>query len=129
MDDARRAPTILWIDCLGGLIAGVLVLALAGWLAPLEGVPRGVLLFTGAMNLVYGSYSLSLVLRRWRSRAAVYALVAANAAWLPVCLVLTALCWGTITVFGILHLVGEGVYVGGLALAEWRQRERLVTEA
>ena len=125
----EEVPKLLWIDCLGGLIAGAIVLALAGWLAPLEGLPREVLVFTGAMNLLYGSYSLSLVLRQRRSRAAVYALIAANAVWLPVCLILAAVFWETATVFGLLHLMGEGVYVGGLAAVEWRQRERLVTAA
>ena len=124
---ATPTPKLLWIDSLGGLAAGVLVLALAGWLAPLEGLPSEVLAFTGAMNLVYGSYSLALALRKRRKRPAVYALIFANAAWLPVCLALTAAFWKTITPFGVLHLVGEGLYVGGLALVEWRQRGTFVT--
>ena len=125
---ATPTPKLLWIDCLGALAAGAVVLALAGWLAPLEGLPRGVLVFTGVMNLVYGSYSLSLALRKRRSRASVYALIFANAAWLPVCLALTAAFWDTITPFGVLHLVGEGLYVGGLAFVEWRRRETLVAD-
>jgi hypothetical protein len=71
---------LLWIDCTAGALAGILVLALSGWLAPLEGLPREVLLFTGAMNLVYASYSCSLVLRRRRPLLLV-TLVAANLAW------------------------------------------------
>ena len=129
MPTAHRAPALLWLDCLGALAAGILVLALSGWLAPLEGLPREVLVFAGAMNLAYGSYSLSLALRERRTRPAVYALIFANAAWPLVCLALVAAFWETITAFGLLHLVGEGLYVGALALAEWRQRERLVTGA
>jgi hypothetical protein len=29
------------------------------------------------------------------------------------------------SVFGVAHLAGEGLFVGGLAALEWRERERL----
>lgn len=32
---------------------------------------------------------------------------------------------GTATVFGMAHLLGEAVFVGGLAVLEWRWRDRL----
>ena len=124
-----KTPALLWIDSLGGLAAGVLVLGLSGWLSALHGLPQAVLVFTAAANLVYGSYSLSLALRRRRTRAAVYPLIFANGAWTAVCFGLATLFWETITGFGIAHLIGEGLYVGGLALVEWRQRKRLVTGA
>jgi hypothetical protein len=36
---------------------------------------------------------------------------------------------GTASAFGLAHLVGEGLFVGGLAVLEWRRRERLLTAA
>jgi hypothetical protein len=32
---------------------------------------------------------------------------------------------GTASAFGLAHLLGEGLFVGGLAALEWRERERL----
>lgn len=43
------------------------------------------------------------------------ALVRANLAWTPVCVGLVIAFWSSITPFGVAHLLGEGVYVGGLA--------------
>ena len=55
---------LLWIDCTGAVIAGVLVLLLSRWLGALEGLPHEVLIFTGTANLLYGSYSFSLAVRK-----------------------------------------------------------------
>ncbi len=120
---------LLWIDCTAGALAGILVLALSGWLAPLEGLPREVLLFTGAMNLVYASYSCSLAVRRVRPLPLVTLLVAANLAWVPVCVALAVAYRAVATPFGFAHLLGEALFVGGLALLEWRHRGSLLTAA
>lgn len=117
---------LLWIDCSGGLVVGVVVLALSGWLAPLEGLPLGVLVFTGVMNLVYGLYSLSLALQARRSMMRVKALAVANMAWAPVCILILLLYADSATVWAWLHLGGEAVYVGVLGAVEWRLRERLL---
>lgn len=120
---------LLWIDCGGGLVVGVVVLALSGWLAPLEGLPRGVLMFTGVMNLVYGLYSLSLARQARRSVMRVKALAIANMAWAPVCILILLLYADTATAWAWVHLVGEGVYVGALGAVEWRCRDRLLGAA
>ena len=88
------ARHLLWVDCTAGAVAGVAVLALAEWLSRIEGVPLGVLRFTGAANLVYAAYSFSLAVRARRSVGGVLGLVAANAAWAVVCVAL-ALAFGT----------------------------------
>ena len=120
---------LLWIDCIGAALAGVTVIALSGWLSRLEGLPQGVLLFTGAMNLLYGSFSFSLAVRARRPMRLIELLVVANLAWVPVCLGLGAAFSATATPFAYAHLVGEAVYVGGLAVLEWRNRGLLVTAA
>ncbi len=117
---------LLWIDCGAGALVGVVVLSLSGWLSVLHGLPRGVLVFTGAANLAYATYSFSLAVRDRPPRGLLYTLVAANAAWAVVCVALAAAFDGTATVFGLGHLVGEGAFVGGLAASEWAQRERLL---
>lgn len=107
---------------------GVVVIAFAGPLSEFEGLPRGLLLFTGVVNLVYGSYSFSLATRRHRPAGLITALVVANFAWVPVCFSLAIVYAGSATPFGLLHLGGEGVFVGLLALLEWRNRDLLVRD-
>ena len=123
---ARR---LLWVDCVGAGLAGATVIALSDGLSDLEGLPRGVLLFTGAMNLLYGSYSLSLAVRAERPLGLLKLLVGANLAWAVVCLGLAAAFSETATPFAYVHLVGEAVYVGGLAVLEWQNRDRLLVTA
>lgn len=102
------------------------VVALSGWLSNLEGMPRGVLLFSGAVNLLYASYSFSLAVRAERPMRLIKLLVFANAAWVPVCVGLLVAFSATATPFAYLHFIGEAVYVGGLAVLEWRNRELLL---
>jgi hypothetical protein len=57
----------------------------------------------------------------------IHLLVVLNATWAIVCLILAMIFWTTATPFGILHLVGEAVFVGGLAMLEWSRRQQLLT--
>ena len=123
----RRAETLLWIDCTAGAAVGVIVLAFSGWLSALEGLPQSVLLFTGAANLVYAAYSFSLARRGRRPLSLIRLLACANMAWAPVCVALAAVYWESATVFGLLHLIGEGLFVGALGAVEWSQQDRLVS--
>lgn len=118
---------LLWVDCVGATLAGVVVIALSGWLSRLEGLPQDVLLFTGAVNLLYASYSFSLAVRSERPMRLIKLLVFANLAWVPVCLGLVMAFWATATPFAFVHFVGEAVYVGGLAILEWRHRDLLLS--
>ena len=118
---------LLWVDCLAGALVGVAVLSLSGWLSDLHGLPRGVLLFTGAANLAYASYSFSLAVRARRPRRRIVLLVVANLTWAVVCLGLAAAFSASATGFGLGHLIGEALFVGGLAGLEWSQRDRLLT--
>jgi hypothetical protein len=55
----------------------------------------------------------------------IVALVVANATWAALCgLTAVILAWYA-SGFGIAHLVGECLVVGGLARLEWRYREAL----
>lgn len=120
---------LLWVDCTAGALVGIVVIAFSGWLSQLEGLPREVLLFTGGVNLLYASYSFSLAVRAERPMPLIKLLVFANLAWVPVCLGLAATFFWSATPLGFMHLVGEAIFVGGLALLEWRQRNLLLTAA
>ena len=118
---------LLWIDGLAGLTVGAVVLAASGWLSERYGLPRSLLLFTGVANVAYGSYSTSLARRSVRPRRLIWFLIFANLAWAVVCFILAIVYRETATFFGLAHLVGEGLFVGGLACLEWRWRELLRT--
>lgn len=119
-----RARAILWLDSIGAVAVGILVLSLRAWLAPLLGFSVGLVTFLGGMNLVYGAYSGPLAFRASRgrdpSRFAVDFLVVANLAWAMVCASIALLNGRGASVFGIGHVALEGLYVGSLALVERR---------
>lgn len=122
-----KRPKILWMDCIGALIAGTLVLAISSWLSVWEGLPHGVLIFMGMANLIYGIYSLNVTMRTGRTSVLVGVLAFANMAWLIVCGVIVAMWWNEISLLGLIHVLGEGCYVAALGFTEWRLREKLVT--
>lgn len=120
-------PKLLWIDGLGATLAGVAVLLLRGWLVEWYRLSQDLLLLIGLANLAYALYSLSLASRARRPRALIVLLVVANLIWAVFCLRWAVLSHETASLFGLVHLVGEALYVGGLACLEWRWRELLRT--
>lgn len=120
---------LLWVDCTAGALAGVAMLALHGWLGRLYALPPGLLLVMGAANLLYACFSFSLAVRARRPRSLIHLLVLANLSWAAVCLGLAVVFRESATWFGVGHLAGEAVFVGGLACLEWSQRDRLLTAA
>ena len=118
--------TVLWVDCTAAAAAGVTVLCLSEWLSRLHGLPQELLLFLGAVNIAYASYSFSLAARETRPIFLIKLLVVANASWAIVCLGLALLFHDEATAFGLSHLIGEAFFVGALAMLEWNQRDKLV---
>ena len=105
------------------------VFVLSSWLSRLYGLPREVLLGIAAANLLYAAYSFSLARRRERPMSRIKLLVYANAAWVPVRFGVAVRFWEQATVFGLAHLIGEALFVGGLAALEWDQRHELSSAA
>ena len=128
MDEGREnsyQQKLLWLDCIGGLVVGAVVLLAAELLSQWDGLPIGVVRFVGFANLAYGSYSIWVATRNPRSISIVKILALANMAWLVVCIAITATYWNEISVFGVIHLIGEGLYVASLGAIEWTWRESL----
>ena len=113
---------ILWFDCIGGLIVGCVVLAMYKLMSDWESLPAAVIFSMGVANLAYGSYSLFVTTRQPRPLVMVKLLAIANMFWLIVCLVIATAYWQQISILGMLHVVGEGIYVAALGLAEWKWR-------
>ena len=116
---------ILWLDCIGGLIVGVAVLTFFRAVGSLGGLQTAVVIGMGLANLLYGSYSLFVATRKPRPRRLVEILAYGNMAWLGVCVLVTFLEWDRVTPLGILHVIGEGIYVAGLGIVEWFWRHEL----
>lgn len=110
-----RLRKLLWIDCTAAALAGVVVLALSGWLGRLYALPEELLLSIAGVNLLYGSFSFSLAVRADPPLSLIRVLVGANAGWAVVCLGLAGVFRDEASVFGFAHLVGEAIFVGGLA--------------
>jgi hypothetical protein len=117
---------LLWVDCGAALLAGLAVLLLSGWLSQLYVLPRELLVAVGVVNLMYGTYSFSLARRSRRRRSLLVLLIVANATWAVLCALAAIVLSGRASAFGLAHFIGEGVFVGGLAVLEWSQRERLI---
>lgn len=125
----RLSTSLLWIDCTGALVAGIVVLTLSGWLSTLYRLPLGLVITMGIANLVYGGFSFSLARRRMRPRALLRVLVAANLCWALFCAMTTVMVATRASYFGLAHLILEGMYVGGLGMLEWTHRVALETAA
>lgn len=119
---------LLWVDCTAGGVVGVLVLLLSGWLSELYALPLLGVLVMGAANLLYAAFSFSLAVRKVRPMPLIVALVVGNGVWAVGCFVAAGVFAGTASPLGLGTLIAEGLFVGGLAAAEWRFRERLRTD-
>lgn len=118
---------LLWVDCIAGGVVGVLVLLLSRWLSELYRLPLGVVVVMGTANLLYAGYSFSLAVRSRRPMPLLVLLVVANGLWAVGCFVAAVVFFGTASLFGLAQFILEGLFVGGLAVLEWRNRERLRT--
>ena len=120
-----NARHLLWIDCTAGAVVGIAVLLLHEWLSALFDLPEGLVLFMGIANVVYACGSFSLAIRRQRPLAGIQALALANVAWAGLLMILFVVFAETASPFGLAQFALEALFVGGLGIAEWRNREAL----
>ena len=98
-----------------------------GWLSRWTQLPQGLVFFMGIANLAYASYSFSLAVRSQRSPTLINLLVAANLAWSLLLFVWVVVFFDTASLLGFVYLLSESLFVGGLAVLEWRSRYLLQT--
>jgi hypothetical protein len=116
---------IFWFDCIGGLVVGVIILCLCPLISAWDNLPLWIVLAVGFANLAYGGFSLWVTTRSPRPVLLVKILSLANIAWLAVCIAIVVWHWSEISFFGVIHKIGEGLYVASLGLMEWRWRRSL----
>lgn len=115
-----RLRHLLWCDCIAAAVNGTALLVLSSLIAPLLGLPRAVVVFNGLVNLAYGAFSFSLARQTSPPRGRVRAVVAANFAWVAVCLVMALSFARPGSWLGAGYLLTEGFLVGLLAAVEAR---------
>jgi len=123
--ETDKNDTILWLDCIGGLLAGVLILFFCRMISDWDNLPLWIVLAFGFANLIYGGYSLWVTTQNPRSMVWIKILALANITWLGICVTIVTVYWNDISIFGTLHKLTEGIYVGSLGYVEWRWREKL----
>ena len=102
------------------------MLSLSRWLGPLYRLPAGFVTFLGAVNLAYAAYSFSLAVRQRPRQRWIAGLVIANASWGVICLSMGVVLARKASWLGLAHLSVEGLYIGWLAMAEWRANRRQI---
>ena len=110
---------VLWADAAAGAASSLLHLLGAGLLAPLLGLPHGVLVMSGAGLLVYVAAAMYLAAYEPVSRSGVSMLIAANWAWVGGCAVVFMMNASTATPLGQAYIVVHALAVAALAELEW----------
>lgn len=122
----RTIRQVLWLDCSAAALAGVIVLSFSSQLGNWYALPETLLRFIGAVNIAYACYSCSLAIRAQRSETSIMLLAWANGFWALACLGIAAVFAQSLSPPGLVHLLGEAAFVGGLASVEWTWRKNLL---
>ena len=125
----RRLP---WIDASAALVVGLLVVTFLEPLSQLYSLPPQVLRCTAAANLGYPVLGLCLggLPRSAASvrRGLLNVLVTANYLWAIACVGLALRFGAGASAFGLVHLIGEALFVAMLATLQWRHRRLIVVQ-
>lgn len=112
---------LLWIDGTAALLAGTILLIFNSRLATLFNLPENLIVAQGVTNFIYCSYSLSLARHTVNSKRSVSILAVANASYALLALCLLVYFFQTASIYGILYLLAEVLFIGLLAVLEWRK--------
>lgn len=117
---------LLWVDCIGALLAGIIVLILSQYLAIVYNLPIFLVIFIGLINILYGSFSFSLARKNQRSSYLIKLLSVGNLTWALFMVSVGTYSLNSSSIFGLIHIFGEGIYVGILGYIEWKNRSILM---
>ncbi|MDZ4794744.1 MAG: hypothetical protein SGI83_10730 [Bacteroidota bacterium] len=112
---------LLWIDGIAALLAGVIILLFSSRLSPVFNLPENLLMTQAIITLLYSSYSISMARRKSNPKQLIYILVIANFAYVLLVSCLVVYFFRTATIYGIIYLIAEVLFIGLLAFLEWRR--------
>ncbi|WP_333673644.1 hypothetical protein [Elioraea tepidiphila] len=107
----------LALDAAASGAAGVVMLAGAGMLAPLLGLPATLLTVAGAALLPF-ALAVGLLARQAPPRGLAWAVVAVNEAWVVASVVLLLGPWGAPTALGVAFVLAQAGIVAVFALLQ-----------
>lgn len=112
---------ILWIDGGAALLAGVIILLFSSRLSVFFNLPENLLNTQAIITLVYALYSISLARRKTHPKRLVYLLAIANFAYALFVTGLVLYFFRTATIYGLIYLIAEALFIGILAFLEWKR--------
>jgi hypothetical protein len=110
---------VLLADAATSAAAGLLMVLGAGFLDTLLGLPVPLLRYAGASLLPFAALLAFVATREYPGRAAVWAIIACNAAWVVGSFELLFSGWPTPTLLGTLFVTAQAVTVAVLAALEY----------
>ena len=114
---------LLWIDGLGALIVGILVLLLRHPLSAIFNLPVWLLTLESGITLCYAVYSITLARQRPRHGWMIRALIIGNWAYALFCIALLILFFQRCSAWGVIYFLAEVLYISGLG---WVEHKSLV---
>jgi hypothetical protein len=121
MDKVFSLKKLLWIDGIAALLAGTILLVFSYRLAVLFNLPETVVRIQGFISLAYSCFSINLARKKTNPKPRLYLLVVANAGYALFGICLLLYFFKIASVYGILYLVAEILFIGALAFLEWRK--------
>lgn len=112
---------LIWLDGTAALLSALFVLVFKSFLSGFLNLPLNLLMLMSIISFLYAAYSISLALSEQKPVYRIKILITGNIIWSLLCLIFILLQFKTINVFGIIYLLGESIFVAGLAWFEYRQ--------
>ena len=119
---ASLGEYILHVDGIAGTSAGLLLLFFQNIASDLYQLPKGLILFLAGAHLCYGINALRLALIRNRSLNEITVLATANFLWAIVCMGVILTYFEQASIFALLFISAECIFVALLGWCEWRYR-------
>ena len=110
---------VLWADAAAGAVSSLLHMLGAEALAPLLGLPQGLIALSGVALIVFVAFAAWLAFCDPIARSAVSVLIAGNFAWVGGCAVVFLMHASTATPMGQAYLIVHALAVAALAELEW----------
>ena len=120
-----RNFNILHVDGIAGLSVGIILFIFHDWISITYNIPILIVFVFSAANVGYGIYASSLAFSQTRKVFSIALLAFANLLWGVVCLSVVLFYSKTLSLFGIVFICLEGVFVSALAFYEWHNKSNL----